>query len=80
VWNVGGAGDITQVQVKGDQKVKNWTNLKRNWGQKWESDAMLVGETLSFRVRASDGRYTTSLGIAPKNWKFGQTFVGKNFP
>ncbi|ESW34792.1 hypothetical protein PHAVU_001G181600 [Phaseolus vulgaris] len=80
VWNVGGSGEITEVLVKGEEKVKNWTNLKRNWGQKWESDEMLVGETLSFRVKASDGRYTTSLRIAPKDWKFGQTFVGKNFP
>ncbi|CAJ1891363.1 unnamed protein product [Sphenostylis stenocarpa] len=57
VWNVGGAGDITQVMVKGDKKVKNWTKLKRNWGQKWETDKQLVGETLAFRVRASDSRY-----------------------
>ncbi|TKY62096.1 Expansin-A16 protein [Spatholobus suberectus] len=43
VWNVGGAGDITGVQVKGNKKQINWTNLKRNWGQKWETNAMLVG-------------------------------------
>ncbi|KAG5043814.1 Expansin-A9 [Glycine max] len=67
VWNVGGAGDITKVQVKGDKKLLNWTNLKRNWGEKWETNAMLVGETLTFRVKASDG-------------SFGQTFEGKNFP
>ncbi|XP_047180173.1 expansin-A16-like [Vigna umbellata] len=79
VWNVGGAGDITEVQVKGNKKIKHWTNLKRNWGQKWQSDVMLVGEALSFRVRSSDLRYSTSRWIAPSNWKFGQTFVGKNF-
>ncbi|RVW22224.1 Expansin-A2 [Vitis vinifera] len=50
IWNVGGAGDITSVQVKGDRKLK-WTTLKRNWGQNWETDAMLVGESLTFRVR-----------------------------
>ncbi|KAG4916385.1 hypothetical protein JHK85_054836 [Glycine max] len=80
VWNVGGAGDITEVQVKGDKKLINWTNLKRNWGEKWETNAMLVGETLTFRVKASDGRYSTSSSVAPKNWQFGQTFEGKNFP
>lgn len=78
IWNVGGAGDITSVQVKGDRKLK-WTTLKRNWGQNWETDAMLVGESLTFRVRVSDGRYSTSWHIAPKNWQFGQTFEGKNF-
>jgi hypothetical protein len=36
-------------------------------------------ESLSFRVRASDGRYSTSWHITPKNWQFGQTFEGKNF-
>ncbi|XP_057982197.1 expansin-A9-like [Malania oleifera] len=78
VWNVGGAGDVTSVQVKGDDKLK-WTTLKRNWGQKWVTDAMLVGESLTFRVQASDGRFSTSWHIAPKNWQFGQTFEGKNF-
>ncbi|KAJ7972324.1 Expansin [Quillaja saponaria] len=77
VWNVGGAGDVISVQVKGT-KLK-WTPLKRIWGQKWETDAMLAGESLTFRVQASDGRYTTSWRVAPKNWQFGQTFEGKNF-
>ncbi|XP_061352607.1 expansin-A9-like [Gastrolobium bilobum] len=79
VWNVGGAGDIIGVKVKGSDKLK-WTELKRNWGQKWETNAMLVGESLTFRVRASDGRYSTAWHVAPKNWQFGQTFEGKNFP
>ncbi|GAV71096.1 Pollen_allerg_1 domain-containing protein/DPBB_1 domain-containing protein, partial [Cephalotus follicularis] len=78
VWNVAGAGDVDSVQVKGDDKLK-WTSLKRNWGQKWVTDCMMVGESLTFRVRASDGRYSTSWHITPKNWQFGQTFEGKNF-
>lgn len=78
VWNVGGAGDVTSVQVKGDDKLK-WTALKRIWGQKWVTDAMMVGESLTFRVRASDGRFSTSWHVAPKTWQFGQTFQGKNF-
>ncbi|MED6221284.1 Expansin-A32 [Stylosanthes scabra] len=78
VWNVGGAGNVVGVQVKGDDKLK-WTEMKRNWGQKWETNAMLVGESLTFRVRASDERYSTSWHVAPKNWQFGQTFEGKNF-
>ena len=78
VWNVGGAGDVVSLQVKGNKNLK-WTQMKRSWGQKWETNAMLVGESLTFRVRASDGRYSTSWHIAPKNWQFGQTFEGKNF-
>ncbi|KAK7284986.1 hypothetical protein RJT34_19741 [Clitoria ternatea] len=80
VWNVGGAGVVTGVQVKGDHKMKHWREMKRNWGQRWETSAMLVGERLTFRVRASDGRYSTSVRVVPKNWRFGQTFEGKNFP
>ncbi|KAL3532001.1 hypothetical protein ACH5RR_005522 [Cinchona calisaya] len=78
VWNVGGAGDVTTVQVKGDNNVK-WTQMQRNWGQKWQTNTMLTGESLSFRVGASDGRTSTSWHIAPRNWQFGQTFEGKNF-
>ncbi|KAK3013383.1 hypothetical protein RJ639_032164 [Escallonia herrerae] len=78
VWNVGGTGDVTSVQVKGDDKLK-WTTMKRNWGQNWEADAMLVGESLTFRVETSDGRTSTSWHVAPKNWQLGQTFEGKNF-
>ena len=78
VWNVGGAGDVTSVQVMGDNNLLQWTDLKRNWGQKWETGKMLAGETLSFRVTTSDGRTITSLAVAPKNWQFGQTYEGKN--
>ncbi|GAU16773.1 hypothetical protein TSUD_200150 [Trifolium subterraneum] len=65
------------VQVKGEGQLK-WTELKRNWGQRWETNAMLSGETLTFRVTTSDGRCSTSKAVAPKGWQFGQTFVGKN--
>ncbi|XP_057499735.1 expansin-A9-like [Actinidia eriantha] len=78
VTNVGGAGDVTGMMVKGDHEVK-WTSMQRNWGQKWQTNAKLVGESLTFRVQASDGRTSTSWHIAPKNWQFGQTFEGKNF-
>ncbi|CAI8610897.1 unnamed protein product [Vicia faba] len=77
VSNVGGAGDVVAVYVKGEDKLK-WTQLKRDWGQKWETNAMLCEETLTFRVRTSDGRISTSKRVAPKGWQFGQTFVGEN--
>ncbi|CAK7343250.1 unnamed protein product [Dovyalis caffra] len=78
VWNVGGAGDVIGVQVKGDDKLK-WTQMERDWGSTWKTSAILVGESLSFRVRASDNRSSTSWHVTPKNWQFGQTFEGKNF-
>lgn len=78
VWNVGGAGDVRGVQVKGNKNV-GWTTMKRNWGQKWETNVKLVGESLTFRVKASDGRSSTSWHVAPQNWQFDQTFEGKNF-
>ncbi|KAL5546054.1 hypothetical protein UlMin_005741 [Ulmus minor] len=78
VWNVGGAGDVVGVQVKGSKKLK-WTPMNRMWGQKWVTNAMMVGESLTFRVRASDGRFSTAWHVAPKTWQFGQTFEGKNF-
>ncbi|TXG58420.1 hypothetical protein EZV62_016249 [Acer yangbiense] len=78
VSNVGGSGDVVGMQVKGHNKLK-WTTMKRNWGQKWETNCMMVGESLTFRVRGSDGRYSTSWHVAPRNWQFGQTFEGKNF-
>ncbi|XP_050113729.1 expansin-A9-like [Malus sylvestris] len=78
VWNVGGAGDIISVQVKGSDKLK-WTAMSRMWGQRWVTGAKMVGESLTFRVEASDRRHSTSWHVAPKTWQFGQTFEGKNF-
>ncbi|XVF07814.1 hypothetical protein REPUB_Repub06bG0172400 [Reevesia pubescens] len=79
VSNVGGAGDVMSVRVKGHDKLK-WTTMTRHWGQKWQTDAMLVGEDLTFRVRTSDGKTSTSRHVVPKNWQFGLTFESrKNF-
>ncbi|KAJ6969275.1 expansin-A4-like [Populus alba x Populus x berolinensis] len=65
VWNVGGAGDVISVQVKGDDKLK-WTQMERDWGATWKTSAILHGESLSFRVRASDERYSTSWHVTLK--------------
>lgn len=76
VWNVGGSGDVSKVQVKGD-KTPQWIDMKRLWGQKWQTGIQLVGQALTFRVQTNDGKITET-SVAPNNWQFGQTYEGKN--
>ncbi|CAK8572624.1 unnamed protein product [Lathyrus sativus] len=74
ISNVGGAGDISGVWIKGS-KMENWESMSKSWGANWLSSRYLNGQSLSFRVQLSDGRSVIAKDVVPSSWKFGQTFI-----
>nr|AUE24137.1 expansin 36 [Saccharum hybrid cultivar] len=78
VFNVAGAGDVKAVAAKGSRDGGQWVDMARNWGQVWTNgDGRSVGEGLSFRVVASDGRAVVLDDAVPSGWAFGQSFEGR---
>ncbi|KAK2647660.1 hypothetical protein Ddye_015149 [Dipteronia dyeriana] len=75
LYNVGGAGDVSGVKIKGSNTA--WLPMTRSWGQNWATGTTLVGQTLSFQVTVSDGKMLQFDNVAPANWQFKQVFDGK---
>uniref|UniRef100_A0A0D9VPP7 Expansin n=1 Tax=Leersia perrieri TaxID=77586 RepID=A0A0D9VPP7_9ORYZ len=73
ITNVGGAGSIKTVQIKGSKT--GWITMSRNWGANWQSNNYLNGQSISFSVTSTAGRTLVFEDVAPSNWRFGQTFT-----
>ncbi|KAG0583234.1 hypothetical protein KC19_3G120000 [Ceratodon purpureus] len=74
IHNVGGAGDMRSVRVKG--QYTNWYPMYRNWGALWTVRTKLSG-ALSFAVTTSNGRTVVARNVVGKWWKFGQTWEAR---
>ncbi|XP_057462766.1 expansin-A18-like [Actinidia eriantha] len=73
VMNVGGAGDISGMWVKGTKT--GWISMSHNWGASYQAFATLSGQALSFKVTSYTTKQTLiAYNVAPANWNVGMTY------
>lgn len=76
VMNVGGAGDIKTMAVKGSRT--GWINMSHNWGASYQAFSSLYGQSLSFRLTSYTTRQTIyAYNAAPASWSAGKTYQSK---
>ncbi|PKI64466.1 expansin-A18 [Punica granatum] len=76
VMNVGGAGDIGAMWVKGSRTA--WIRMSHNWGASYQAFASLGGQALSFRITSLTTKQTiVAYNVAPSKWNVGLTYQAK---
>ncbi|KAL9678687.1 hypothetical protein QQ045_016536 [Rhodiola kirilowii] len=78
VYNVGGAGDVSKVRIKGSET--NWFDMKNSGNEIWNLEHVsLAGQSLSFQVFNSESKMVESDNVAPRDWKPDGTYIGGQF-
>ncbi|KAJ3689655.1 hypothetical protein LUZ61_018819 [Rhynchospora tenuis] len=73
VLNVGGAGDVCDMSVKGSNT--NWIRMSHNWGVSFQAFSVLGGQSLSFQITSYTTKQTiTAWNVAPTYWSIGLTY------
>lgn len=73
VTNVGGAGDIGGMWVKGGSG--EWVQMSYNWGASYQAFSQLGGQPRSFKVRSyTTGQIIVASDVAPSDWSVGMTY------
>lgn len=73
VMNVGGAGDIANMWVKGSKT--GWIKMSHNWGASYQAFGTLSKQALSFRIQSyTTKQIITAYNVAPANWRLGLTY------
>ncbi|KAK7394430.1 hypothetical protein VNO78_14958 [Psophocarpus tetragonolobus] len=78
VYNVGNAGDVSQVSIRASNSASAWQPMSRVWGQNWVTASNFLGQPLSFQVTTTDAKTLQFYNVAPSNWQFSQTYQANN--